>query len=349
MSTSRQNRVNMADVARESGVSVTTVSLVLSDKPGLPAETRQRVLDAARQLGYRIKTPSLTAHVGSIHTAGLLVKMGPGEVPQANQFYSHVIAGIESACRQRFIDLLFAGLPVDGKNRPVDLPPLLQKGGPDGLLLVGAQVDEEFMRVLSQAGKPIVLVDGYSDGDRFDSVVSDNIGGIHQAMRHLVQMGHGQIGFIGGSADAYPSFLERRAGYLSFTEKHNLPSYTVDCYSDLKCATDATLGFLQKNPQITALVGCNDEIAVGAMHAITELGCRVGEDISVIGFDDIATAKSVLPPLTTLQVDKLNMGRMAVQLLINRSEIPEASLMTMVLRPKLMIRNSVKMLQAQDA
>jgi LacI family transcriptional regulator len=346
MTISRSNRVNMADVARESGVSVTTVSLVLGDKPGIPGETRERVMTAARQLGYRVKSASMMNQANSVRTVVMLVKMGPGEVPQANQFYAPVMAGIETACRQRQIDLIFSALTVDENNSPLNLPITLQKGSLDGILLVGAHVDDEFCRILSQLYKPVVLVDGYSDHDRFDSVVSDNIGGVRQSLEYLTRAGHRHIGFVGGWEGGYPSFSERRQGYLEYMRQNGLTCRLVDAHSELKSAAEATVRLLEEMPMLTALVGCNDEIAVGAMHGITELGYRVGEDISVIGFDDISIAHNILPPLTTMQVDKLNMGRIAVQLLVNRSEIPDVGLMTMVLRPKLIERSSVRTLQS---
>src|SRR5512141_432972 len=125
----RRNKVTMSDIARESGVSLSTVSLVLNDKPGLPPETRMRVLSVARDLGYEVRTttPIITKPT-HLHTIGMIVKRASGDSapPSANVFFSHVIAGIEAGCRQENISLLYSTLPVDENNNSLEIPALVQ-------------------------------------------------------------------------------------------------------------------------------------------------------------------------------------------------------------------------------
>jgi LacI family transcriptional regulator len=271
----------------------------------------------------------------------LVVKSEPGVTPQANPFYSHVLAGIEEACRQKNVNLLYATLPVDENNHPVEVPRLLLEESTDGLLLVGTLVDGALAPVLEQKAVPIVLVDAYALPNRYDAVVSDNVGGACQAVSYLIQRGHRHIGLIGSGPDAYPSLRERRQGYIQALREHNIAdTYFADCTPKKETAFEAATLLLSQHPQVTAVFGCNDEIALAAMRAAQELGRRVPEDLSVIGFDDIDLALHVTPPLTTMHVDKVGMGRMAVQLLINRVEFPDAERVTFVLHPSLIERRS---------
>jgi LacI family transcriptional regulator len=334
----------MADVARESGVSLSTVSMVLAEKPGLPPETRQRVLSVAHALGYRSKGAGNLSAAGGLKTVRMFLKSQRGEVPRANEFYSHVISGIEAACAQRKIDLMYTTIEVDDDNIPVEIPDLLQRQDSDGLMFVGVLVNEALSLALDRTGLPVVLVDGYSSGHKYDSVVTDNLSGAYLATHYLISKGHTHIGFIGrhGHNRVYPSFEERSCGYLQAIQSHQLPGpYFADSAPVRDEAITSATRLLKENPQITAITGCNDFVVITAMHAALSAGLRIPNDLSAVGFDDILMAENVMPPLTTMRIDKLNMGRMGVQLLANRAEVPEASVVTTQILPCLIERNSV--------
>lgn len=347
-------KTTLADVASRSGVSLSTASLALRNKPVIPAETRQRVLDAARDLGYRAKMPAEPASrlqpSARLHGVGLLAKSEPGVTPHGNLFYAHVLNGIEEACRRRRLDLLYATIKVDEANRPVEMPRLLTQdylGGDmaEGLLLVGAFVDETLCQLLEGQLLPVVLVDAYTASSDYDAVVSDNLGGAHAAVTYLAELGHRHIGLVGCPADAYPSLRERREGYVRAVAEAGIEqTYFADCPLNRNLAAQATAALLQQHPQITALFCCNDEIALAVMRTAQDLGRSVPQSLSVIGFDDIDLAEHVTPALTTMQVDKVSMGRLAVELLAHRVEFPEAAPVTCVLRPRLIERDSVSSL-----
>jgi LacI family transcriptional regulator len=341
---SSRSRVTMADIAERSDVSLSTVSLVLRDKPGVGPDTRQRVLDTARDLGYIPKT-SNTQHRSALTSIGLILKAEAGLVPQANRFYSHVVAGIEAACRQAHINLLYATLPVDEDSYPLELPRILLEGDTaDGLLLVGAFLDETLAQVVERQLSPIVLVDAYSSSNRYDAIVSDNFNGAYQAVSYLVRQGHRHIGLVAGHPQAYPSIQERRRGYIQALEDKGIRErYFADCHlTNREEILSATAELLQGNPQLSAVLGANDEVAITVMEAAHRLGLHVPGDVSVIGFDDIDLADCVSPGLTTMHVDKVGMGRLAVQLLVNRITYPESGPATVVIRPHLVERSSVR-------
>ncbi|MGA7729825.1 MAG: LacI family DNA-binding transcriptional regulator [Chloroflexia bacterium] len=339
-------QVTLADIARESHVSLSTVSLVLREKPGFPDETRRRVLDVAKALGYRSRSeadPSSARHRGTkLHTLGLLVKSIAGQPPNANPFYSHVLAGIEDACRRRHVNLLYSTLPVDEHNIVVDTPRLLRDEIADGLLLIGVFVDNTLDSLLKDLELPVLLVDAYTVCGEYDAVLSDNLRGAYGAVQHLVNRGHRHIGLIGTGADAYPSIRERRMGYAQALGDNGITErYYADCPPDAQAAAEATAALLAKHPRITAIFGCNDEVAIAAMRRAQAMGRSVPRDLSVIGFDDIDMASVVSPALTTMRVDRVGMGRMAVQLLGYRVEFPDSERVTSVLSPRLIERQSV--------
>jgi LacI family transcriptional regulator len=337
------DRITMAEIAKRSGVSLSTVSLVLRNRAGVGTDTRQRVLDVAKDLGYIPKIP-VSPYLSNLTNIGLILKAEPDRVPRANQFYSHVLAGIEMACRKRQMNLLYATMTVDQDSYPLELPRILAEGdAADGLLLVGAFLNEALAHVIERHSMPAVLVDAYAISDRYDAVVSDNFKGAYQAISHLVEHGHRHIGLVGGHPKAYPSLRERQGGYMQALEDHGISDhYLAECHViDAREILEATTDLLRSNPQITAIFGVNDETALAVMEVAQDLGRQVPGDLSVIGFDDIDLASCVTPSLTTMQVDKVGMGRLAVHLLVNRANQPESSPVKAVVRPRLIERDSV--------
>jgi LacI family transcriptional regulator len=337
-----RTKITIADIAAKSGVSPTTVSLVLRDKPGISQETRQRVLDSAQSLGYMFTQPASKNQPSSIGSIGLIIKVEPNFEPLTNQFYAPVLAGIEAFCRRRQINLLYAHLPVDEDNNLLEAPRLLQEQHAEGLLVVGVWLNESTMPVLQQHEAPIVLVDAYTTTtDPFDAVITANETGAYQAVSHLIENGHQDIAIVGSLPCSYPSIQERRNGYVRALTEHNLKPYFADCHLDSDEAVPVAIDFLNQHPEISAVFSCNDEIAIGIMAALQAQGRCLPEDLSIIGFDNIALAQHVTPALTTMRVDKMGMGRLAAQHLVNRIEYLTAGQIQTFIRPSLIKRQSV--------
>lgn len=339
-------QATLADVAKKSKVSVSTVSLVLRAKPGIPDATRRRVVAAANALGYAAKhrpaLPQLQPPANKLANLGLILKADHDLPPQANPFYSHVVAGIEEMCRRNHIRLMLATMPMDADNVPVELPRLIKEEQLDGLLLVGVLVSEALHELLRARQVPVVLVDAYAAWNAYDAVLSDNGRGAYQAVSYLVKQGHKQIALVGTHPHAHPGFLQRRVGYERALADHGITSmFFADSTREPADVERATRTLLEKNLRVTALFGANDEIALRAMATAQALGRRMPQDLSVIGFDNIAHASSAMPPLTTMHVDKVGMGRLAVQLLADRVQFPDSEKITTLLQPRLIERGSV--------
>jgi LacI family transcriptional regulator len=248
------------------------------------------------------------------------------------------------ACRRLQVNMLLATVPVDASNQPVDLPRVLIEGETDGLLLVGAFVDATISRLLRSRPAPAVLVDGYAEENGYDSVVSDNFRGAHQAVAHLLQHGHRRVAVVASQPDSYPSIAERRRGAVQALREQGIEPIFADSPLGREPAAEAVARLMGATSDVTALFCCNDESAIGALEALRGLGRDVPGDVSLVGFDDIDLAAHVVPALTTMQVDKVSMGRLAVQLLANRVEYPASGHVSLVLGPRLVERRSVRSL-----
>ena len=334
-------KVTIDDIARRSNASAATVSLVLRQKPGISSETRRRVLDAAAALGYRRTLPPATA--ATTLNIGLILRVRtnpPGqEQMSVNPFYSWVLTGIDAAAQQQRLNLLYASLPVDEDNRPLDMPEHLLEQPLDGLLLVGAFTEEVIAQVGARRQTPLVLVDAPARPHRYDAIATANETGAYEATRTLLDRGHRQIAFVGSRLVADVNFRQRRDGYLRALGEQALP---VHFAGDTEALAVALPKLLAAEPRITALLGCNDVFAVEAANVARAHGYRIPHDLSIMGFDDIELGRQMSPPLTTMAVDKISMGRLAVQALTYRIAWPEASPILTTLQPRLLERQSVR-------
>lgn len=339
----KQQRVTIQDVARESKASAATVSLVLRNKPGIGGETRRRVLASASALGYQPRGNGSGQGSAATRNIGLILRARSRSVdlqlPVVNPFYSLVTAGIEAAARNERMNLLYATLPVDDDNQPLSFPTQLLEQRLDGVLVIGSFDADTIGTAVAQSGSPVVLIDAPAAAHHFDAVVSDNDGGMVEAVSYLAARGHRRIGLLSPHARADPNFAQRRAGYLRAVSRLGFQ----DCWSPLPMEDMArgTIALLQQHPDVTALVGSNDQMTLAAMRALQEAGYRVPDDISLIGFDDIDQATSATPGLTTMAVDKVSMGRLGVDTLNRRLRFPDSARVLTLLRSKLTERASV--------
>jgi LacI family transcriptional regulator len=335
-------QITLQAIARKSGVSLTTVSLVLRDKPGINEATRKRVLDAASALGYRRRLGFVSAPAPLLRQVGVVLKAHAVDAHYTNQFYAPVLAGVEAACRRQQINMLYATVMVDIDNHPQDVPRMLLEGELDGVLLIGAFVDNTIEQLIQRRGMPVVLVDAYAPGASYDAAVTDNVHGAYEAVTYLIRHGHRHIGMVGSLPDAFPSIEERRRGYVQALLDNGISErYFADSHLSTDEAAASTAELLRRYPHVTALFCGNDITAVAAIQAARAAGRRLPEELSIIGFDNIDLAEHMMPALTTMHVDKAGLGRMAVQLLANRAEFPAAGCVTAALRPTLVERQSV--------
>lgn len=333
-------KVTLRDVADLANVALGTASQVLNEKGKVLPETRERVIRVAKELGYDQRFPvSLSDQMRRIG----VVKHNSYDRPGLDPFYFPVISGIERECREQNVAMIYTTIEVDKFNRAVRLGANIAPGHFDGMLVVGAFMNRDMVRRINAAECPVVLVDGYAETNRWDRVLMNNVDGAARAVTHLVEKGHRHIGLIGSSERCYPSIMERREGYFRALQGHGIANYyVIDGLLNRDAAHEATLELLCRYPQITAIFVVNDNAAIGVMNAGRELGRSVPDMLSVIGFDDISFAQDMVPPLTTMHVDKMEMGKLALRQLIYRIQHKEAPLQTILVHTSLVQRKSVK-------
>jgi LacI family transcriptional regulator len=329
---------NIRQVADRAGVSIGTVSRVLNNKPGVGDETRQRVLSVARELGYSYSKRVHFSRPRVTHL-GFLNKTFPQDIT-SNPFYADVLHGAEQICHELHINLSFNTLSfTDGQLE--SLPPSVKDNNISGLFVVGGGIPLEIVESLGELTQlPMVLVDNCFPDCRWDTVMIDNGRGIRLATEYLIDHGHRHIALIGGPDHA--SIVERRLSYEETIRRHNLtPTMVKPTNLSFEDGQWGVMEIVRQAPQTTAIVCSNDEQAVGALRTLRELGYNVPDDFSLVGFDDINMVQFTTPPITTICVDQITLGQVAVQLLLDRIKFPDRPVIKVTTGVHLIERASV--------
>jgi LacI family transcriptional regulator len=337
--------VTLRDVANYAGVSIGTASQALNHNPKVTPETRQRVIEAASELGYhpkrRVQIYSASTH-DSLSTVGILTKHDVFDITLANPFYSYIYSGVEQECRRRGLSVMFSSVDVDELTRPLEWPPMIKEGKIDALYLLGTTLESAFDSIADYTDVPVILIDSYAPNQEYDSIVTDNRSGAILAVEHLFSLGHRKIAMIGSNLRSPRSIQERREGYLQAMMRHGLDpvQYLVDSPLTRTGGVDGMRWLLEHQPEVTAVFVANDDTATGVYRAIADKGLRVPADISVIGFDNTYICQGMNPALTTVNVPKQWMGVLGVQTLVERKLNPMQPTVTVYVETELIKRES---------
>ena len=335
------NSVKLQDVANLAGVSIGTASQALNNRPSVAAATRSRVLDAAKTLGYPIKEVLDYQPFTKVGVIGMLTKYFYDIPPGSSPFYSHIQAGIDSECRRRNINLMFAHVEVEPENYSVAWPAMIQEEHVDGLLLVGAFTEAAIGFLSRKLDIPIVLVNSFAPNYPFDSVLVDNASGTAIALNYLIDLGHTNIGLVGTNLDSHPSVLERRQEFIRLMGSNELSTeFIQDSQTLQQSGFVATQKLITRAPEVTAIFATADIVAIGVIQGLQDMGLRVPDDVSVVGFDNIDSAGVIIPSLTTIHVHKTWMGAISVRQLLERAQHPEQPKVTISVATELVVRDS---------
>jgi LacI family transcriptional regulator len=323
------------DVARRSGVSVATVSRVFNDYPDVSDATRERVLAAARDLEYSPSAAARTLVGRRSQLIGVGLFTGSEHPDIEHPFFQDVLVGLKHGVGARGYDvLLFATELPGGYLRRA------RHHRVDGVALWGVDRHDPELPILVEAGIPLVTIDLVVEGAHATWVSSDSVAGARLAVRHLHELGHRRIATIAGLAATKPGG-DRLRGYREETASLGLGTLERegDFYAASGKAAMRELLALPEPP--TAVFAASDLMAFGAVEAILEAGLRVPDDISVVGFDDIAAARLVHPRLTTIRHDRVALGQAAAEALVDEIELPAARPPAPVTLPvELVVRDS---------
>jgi len=337
------SHVSIKDIARAAGVSHSTVSRALADSPLVAAETKQRIQRLAHEMGY---IPSAIARglvTRRTATVGLVV------TTIADPFIAEIVRGIEETALDHDYSLILCDSQADSERELACVRALREKRV-DAIIVTSSRVGSLYVPLLEQLGVPVVLINNQHEGRYVHSVCTDNLKGGELVGHYLAACGHRRIAYISGPPGVHSSF-ERLEGCRAALREHGL-EIADDWIFPGDGRTDGGERsidlLLKRTPRPTAVFCYNDMTAIGAMRVAKESGLRVPHDLSIIGYDDIAFAVYVDPPLTTVAQHKHTLGQRAMDLTLSILDGREET-SDIVLMPYLVERASCAPPPASDA
>lgn len=306
----KRSRIGLKEIAAQTGVSSAAVSLVLNNRPGVSTETRRRVSDAAKKLGYEPRRTrpvgSESASAGSLQTVGFYA-FGVNAA-LGHSYYGDILSGASAEARERGVRLSFEAF--DGALPDCDELPV---HAADGLLLTG-RPPRAFVLRLRRENVPYVLVCCSFAHLPGDSIGPENVETSYQATSYLASLGHRRIAYLGGepvNADA----RERYLGYRWAVEDLGLdddPGLALLSFFDTEHGVSGLQRLVDQAGRFTAVYAASDFLAMGAYRSAREMGLSIPDDLSVFGFDNNSLCETLHPTLTTMGLDRDRVGRLAI-------------------------------------
>jgi LacI family transcriptional regulator len=332
MSSQLAERVTIRDVARLAGVSIATVSRVFNGRTDVAPETRDAVLEVAREHGYAGRRPRA-------NRAGLVGVTLPNI---RSPYFAYLVSGVVEALSEHDLRVILCPT-LHEHDREVGLLERLLHGTTDGAVLVLPAESSEELLALQRQGLPYVVLDPREPlPPGIPCVAAANASGAREATRHLLELGHRRIAAVTGPPD-WSATVERLAGYHAALAGAGVaPDPRLELESDFLVAggQDAGARLLDLPDPPTAVVAFNDELAVGVVASAAARGIRVPDELSVVGFDDSDFAALVTPALTTVRQPLAEMGRVAVTLLTRLIERRPLDALRVEIATTLVVRDS---------
>ena len=304
-------KANIRQISEITGFSPATVSNALNNKKGVNPETARKILEAANACGYQSR------RVNGIRF--VIIKNG-GQVVADTPFFSALIEGVENESREAGYEITLLNLDTRQPDYQQQLQVLLADPS-YAILLLATELTEEDIVPFAKATAPLVLLDAWFEKTVFDSVLINNLDSVKEATQYLLACGHKKIGYL-KSRVRIQNFRYRGLGWMLALQNAGIapdPDYIFSLTPTVEGAHQDMSKLLESNPPLpTAFFADNDIIAFGAIKALNEHGVIIPEDVSVVGFDDLPFCKISTPMLTSIRVDKEEMGRVAVRRLVER-------------------------------
>ncbi|GGH25546.1 LacI family DNA-binding transcriptional regulator [Paenibacillus segetis] len=332
------------EVAKLAGVSEATVSRVINDVGPIKEETKQRVLQAAKQLGY---IPSSLASSFARRRSGSLGVVMP-YLPKARLFsayyFSEILSGIGGIAREESYDLLML---FRDPNEVMDYNRLFRMRKIDACIILGAKEEYgelEALRRLKDEGHPFCLINQHFEGESFHEVDADHVEGSWQAVMHLLQQGYRRIAFLNGPL-AYSNSRDRLSGYIRALEEAGIewdPSLQFEGNFSRKSGISAAEDIVPCLDKIEAIAVANDRMAIGLQQGLRKLGITEEKMPAIVGYDDSEVAELTTPALSSVRVPFYNLGEIAATSVLEmlRNGIPVEDPIRIKLPVSLVVRES---------
>jgi LacI family transcriptional regulator len=329
----------MKDIAKLAKVSTSTVSHVINKTRFVSEDIATRVTQAAKSLNYH--APSVLARslkTNRTNTIGLVMSNA------TNPFFSEVVKGVERSCYQAGYNLILCHTEGSLARVQHSIDTLIQRKVDGLILLCAEEIDEANFDTLERLNElPLVMMDWSFNALNCDKIQDNSRVGGYLAAQFLIDKGHTQIGFISGPHSKYQTQM-RFEGFSDAMQKANLPIEQKWLYEgDFECESgyQALITLAKQGELPSAFFVANDMMAMGMINAAHELGIKIPEQLSLIGYDDILIAKYMTPALTTVHQPKFRLGKAAVDALINRINNANTKASLVALTPRVVERQSV--------
>jgi DNA-binding LacI/PurR family transcriptional regulator len=299
-------RPTIADVARAAGVSKSAVSFALNNRPGVGEDTRQRILSAARDLGWTPDSKARALSVSKALAVGLVIARTP-ETLRSDPFFPSFIAGTETVLSDRGYSLLLH-LVTDAQREEEIYRRLGSEGRVDGIFVTDLRVEDPRPALLAELGLPAVIIGPALPEPFWPAVGVDDAPGIAAAVQHLADLGHTRIAHVSGPLDVVHG-RSRAEAWATALEDAGLPrGRCVEADFSAESGVRATRELLESGEPPTAIVYANDLMAMAGLSWAASRGVRVPEDLSITGFDDTEISAHLQPALTTVSTDVVAWG-----------------------------------------
>jgi LacI family transcriptional regulator len=296
------------DVAKEAGVSTTTVSYALKGDKKISEDTIQKVREVAKRLKYRPSGFARSLKSSRTNNIGVYLHGFGGPV------IGDILQAIHDAVASKGYEIMVCSTRLSDK--------LLVERHVDGAIMFNSFISDKKIKNIADEDFPVVVMDRVIEAPNVSSVVIDNVSGGYSAVKQLLDSGYRKIALIAGKKDSYESLARLEGSKKALMEAGIDFGQTPIAYGYFEESGGAAAMqlLLESFPDITGLFCLNDEMAIGAMQTIKKSGRNIGGDIAVIGFDGISASSQCEPPLTTIRVDKRLWGYMAATTLLDRIE-----------------------------
>lgn len=332
--------VTRDDVARLARVSSATVSYVINNGPRpVSEETRAKVLSAIKQLGYQPNVMAQNLRRQRTNTIGLVFTTIERHL--THPYFVDLLASVGEECARHGFDLLLS--PCIDRTTELSLYERMVRGRlVAGAVITGIRHKDARIAYLSTEGFPFVVLGRPENSEIFPYIDVDGARGVDEAVQHLINLGWRRIAFIGLSSELICAD-DRLAGYQRALKRNGLaydPQLVSNMHTTEAAGHEVMARYLALDEPPDAVLACSDELALGAMNAAQEKGLVVGQDIGVIGFDDIPSAAYCQPPLTTISQPMYEIGTRLSRMLIQIINGEEPETKQIVLPPTLIVRES---------
>lgn len=333
---SDKTAATLADLARISGLSTSTISRALADNPKIRQDTRDRVKALAKEYGYRPNAVGRSLRTGRSQAIGVILPLGH-ETGQrvSDPFFITLLGHLADALTARGYDLLLSRVIPSHADWLRDVT---ETGRVDGVLIIGQSDQVEVIEGVARTYAPLVVWGAVFSGYQQCVVGTDNRRGGHLATTHLISGGRRKLVFFGNPE--FPELGERYEGFLAAHAEAGLaaPVHPLPVRLTPETAYETISEFLRDGNTVDGVVAATDIIALATIRALTERGLRVPEDVAVVGYDDLEIAIHATPPLTTVRQNIAQGAEAMVDLLLRRLEGEPAS--SFVMAPELIVRGS---------